>query len=407
MFNRRFLILTVLFMAKTVPMIFFMMALPVILRLKGYSLESIGLLQLTSAPYLLKFLWAPAVDHNGLQENHYKQWVLWTGLLCGILLLLLGNVALNAKSPALVILVLGISTVASTQDIAISALYIKLLSFHERGIGSSSKILAVNIASILGSGFFLLLYNHYGWQNCISIMAAFTFAALFPLPLLEEKNQPCQKPTKLRWTSIIGFFQRPGMKCWFALTIFNAVGTSAVFFMIKPLLVDKSVPTDTIALLVGFYGMSIAALTAILTGSKRFQWLLLRRRQTYISCIAFEILAVVFFIPVTLDIDWPALLYISIALLNIAITLSSVVSGTLIMDFARKGLEGVDYSLQMTGIHLGGLFMAAISGIIVASIGYATFFAFQAFFCLLMTGVTAYLFRNSWITDATHEAPGH
>ena len=70
--DRRHIILGLLFMAKSIPLVFFTMGLPVILRLEGLPLETIGFLQLTGLPYLLKFLWAPLLDRNGRQAGHYK-----------------------------------------------------------------------------------------------------------------------------------------------------------------------------------------------------------------------------------------------------------------------------------------------------------------------------------------------
>ena len=52
-FEKKYVILALLFMAKTIPQIFFIMALPVILRIEGYSLKTIGLLQLAGVPFLL------------------------------------------------------------------------------------------------------------------------------------------------------------------------------------------------------------------------------------------------------------------------------------------------------------------------------------------------------------------
>jgi predicted MFS family arabinose efflux permease len=184
---------------------------------------------------------------------------------------------------------------------------------------------------------------------------------------------------------------------WSTLILLNSLSTSAVFFMMKPFLVDRGVSTDTIAFLVGFYGMSVAALTAMATGSKRFQQYLLRRRRAYIDSVIIGAVAVVLFVPIALSTDAALLLYLAVALINAAITVASVVSATLVMDFSRKHIASVDYALQMTGIHLGGLSMSVFSGLIVSAIGYSAFFLIQALFTGLMILVTASLFRGDWI----------
>jgi len=397
-FDRRYVILAQLFMVRTIPTMFFMMALPVILRLEGYPLKVIAFLQLAGVPYLLKFLWAPLLDRGGAAENHYKQWILWTGLGCGMLLLGLGLLDLTRHFRLVVALVLVISIVTSTLDIAISALYIKLLSFEKRGTGSSTKVLGLNLGSILGSGFFLLVYNHFGWQACISGIGSIILFSLSALPWLEEKHQEYKGSDAFRWSAIFSFFRTRGRGRWFVLIVLNSLSPSAAFFMMKPFLVDRGVATDTIAFLVGFYGMSVAALMALATGSHRFQTYLLRRRRAYIDSIGLSAVAVGLFVPITLSMDTTPLLYLAVALLNAAITLASVVSATLVMDFSRKDLASVDYALQMTGIHLGGLGMAALSGLIVAAVGYPEFFFALAFFAVLMILVSIGMFRGDWIS---------
>ncbi|MCG8549302.1 MAG: MFS transporter [Desulfobacterales bacterium] len=396
-FTPRYLILTLLFMGKTVPSVFFMMAFPVILRTEGHSLEVIGLLQLASVFYLAKPLWAPLINRNGSRKNHYKNWTMAAGLGYGLLLVLLGFLNLQDNFSLIVILVMVISFASATQDIAISTLYIKLLSFEERGPGATSKVFSLNVGGILGSGLFLLIYNYFGWQACASSLGITVFLPLLLLPLLEEKGQQHKAAPAFQWSAIFSFFKKKGMVRWFCLAILNSISASAVFFMIKPFLVDKGVDIDVIAFLLGFYGMGVSALFAAATGSRRFQQYLLQRRRAYLDSVLITAVAGLPFIPIALYADMPVLLFLSVTLLNFGITISTVVSGVLVMDFSRKGLESIDYSLQMTGIHLGALVIAAVSGFIVAATGYTLFFTGAAAVGILMIPVSARLFRGRWI----------
>lgn len=402
LFCKQNMILALLYMARTIPAVFFIMAMPVILRVEGFSLEVIALLPVVSAPYLVKFLWAPLLDRNGGNKNHYKWWVMWTGLSYGVLLMILGSLDLVTQFKWVTALVLIISAIASTQDLAINALYIKLMSFEERGPCSSSKVLALNLGSILGSGCFLLVYNHFGWHAAASGIGILVLVSLLPLPLLREEQRPHEGEGAFRWSALLSFFKTPGMTFWFILLVLNSVASSAVFFMLKPFLVDKGVPTDTIAFLVGFYGMIVAALAAAATGSKRFQRYLLQRRRAYTDSVILRAVAVAIFIPVSLSLGNHILLYLTVALINIAITEASVVSATLFMDYTRKGQESVDYSLQITGTHLGGMIMATASGSIITAIGYTAFFTWQAVFAAVMVLITACVFRGSRIPECSH-----
>jgi len=57
-------LLSSLYAAQGLPFGFFTLALPVLMREAGWSLTAIGLLQVLALPWLLKFLWAPWVDHS-------------------------------------------------------------------------------------------------------------------------------------------------------------------------------------------------------------------------------------------------------------------------------------------------------------------------------------------------------
>ena len=403
-FEKKYVVLALLFMAKTIPQIFFIMALPVILRMEGYSLKTIGLLQLAGSPFLLKFLWAPLLDRKGLEKDHYKLWTLVTGAGCGLLIVCMAFLNVGGQFPLVAGFVVVISFIGATQDIAVSALYIKLLDYEQRGFGSSSKIFAVNLATIIGSGLFLLLYNHFGWRSTMLGMAVSILLPLALLGVLRENRQEQIDGTVrqggISWSSLLTFFRGPGMLRWFSLIVLNSIGIFAVSFIVKPFLVDYGVDPDAIAFLVGFYGMGIAVLVAMVTGLPVIQKYMLNRKKMYLGCVVFNAIATVLFIPLSVMNNAFFLFYVAIALLNTAITVSSVVSGVLVMDFSRKGFESIDYSLQMTGIHIGGMVMAAFSGMIVEQTGYPLFFVLLTFVGIGLVILTFSLFRGEWIPGA-------
>src|SRR5262249_57427118 len=61
-----------LYSSQGLPFGFFTQALPLLMRARGYSLESIGLSSLLAAPWALKFVWSPLVDRWGAR----KAWIL-------------------------------------------------------------------------------------------------------------------------------------------------------------------------------------------------------------------------------------------------------------------------------------------------------------------------------------------
>ncbi len=394
--------LGLLFAAKNIPSSFFIMGLPIILRFQGHSLSAISLFQLASLPYLLKFLWAPILDKNSSRKNHYKSWILATGIGFAASIFLLSFFGPTKEIQPLFLMIIAISLLSATLDIAISSLYIKLLSYEERGQGAAGRIVAVNIARIFGSGLLVMVYNHWGWVLLTCIMAGIILLPLIALIFLEE---PANKKEKLKpsgsfFSGIRGFFVRTGMVKWMILLACNSTSISAVFLMIRPLLVDQGYSPDFIAFLTGVFAVAVGVLASVATGMKRIQYFLLNRRAALIACTVFNACAVALFVPLYFLGSPLWLVYLAIIGLNAAVSFVSVVVGTLVMDFSQSGSEGLDYSLQMTANQAGSLVMAVISGIIADVIGYGNFFLCHVVVSCGLIFLVIALFRGNWLPKA-------
>lgn len=151
---------------------------------QGHRFASIG-----GRAFSLEIFMGPLLDMKGLEKNHYKQWTLWSGMAYGLLIICMAFFNIREQFQAIVHLVIVVAFVASTQDLAISALYIKLLNYEQRGIGSSSKVFALNLACIAGSGLLLIQYNHMGWRATLLTMGAIILLALVSLCFLEENKR--------------------------------------------------------------------------------------------------------------------------------------------------------------------------------------------------------------------------
>ena len=71
------ILLTALYVSQFLPVAFFFMGLPVILRDQGMGLEQIGALYGLGMVWVLKFLWAPLLDRVRFGRfGHYRAWLL-------------------------------------------------------------------------------------------------------------------------------------------------------------------------------------------------------------------------------------------------------------------------------------------------------------------------------------------
>ena len=75
--SRRLAFLFALYVCQGLPGGFLAVVLPVVLREQGLDLKTIGLAGFLSAPWLLKFLWAPLVDRYGSERlGRHRTWLI-------------------------------------------------------------------------------------------------------------------------------------------------------------------------------------------------------------------------------------------------------------------------------------------------------------------------------------------
>ncbi len=134
-------------------------AMPVFLRQRGLSLETIGLISLISLPWSLKFLWSPAVDRWASERS----WIAATQVLMA-LLLAVGSI--GEFSVGLVFAwLMGLAILSATQDIACDAYTIRLLEKRELGAANGVRVSAYRMALIASGGILVAVSGWVGWEG--------------------------------------------------------------------------------------------------------------------------------------------------------------------------------------------------------------------------------------------------
>lgn len=177
-----------LYIAQSLPLYFFNVAVPAILRHQGVDLRWIGLLSLLYLPWAFKFLWAPVVDnHYSLRIGKRKTWILAMQLL-----IILGFVALAQVTWVTIVLFLVLSFIisfaAATQDIAIDGYTLEQFDKKQYGMVSAMQSLGVACGSLCGGAGVLWLYHNYSWQVGLTTLAAVIAAISFLIGLLPDKQ---------------------------------------------------------------------------------------------------------------------------------------------------------------------------------------------------------------------------
>src|SRR5919197_2476001 len=147
--------------------------LPVYLRLHGVPLRAIGGLRLLELPYSLKVFWSPLVHRYGDR----RVWVLGCMLGIGGVLLALPFVDVAGVGWIILVLILTLTTLSATQDVAIDSYSVGLVDREEEGAANGVRASAYRVALVFFGGGMVFLAAALAW-NQLFILAAILFATL-------------------------------------------------------------------------------------------------------------------------------------------------------------------------------------------------------------------------------------
>jgi PAT family beta-lactamase induction signal transducer AmpG len=207
--NRRVQILGLLSAPSGLPLGFVTSTLQVFLRSAGVSLKTIGLLQVISVPWTLKFLWAPLVDRYALRwPDRRRSWILVTqlalaGTLGGLAVYVArelgtgpdGRPVLAAGAAAgVAALGLLVAFLSATQDIALDAFAVESLAVDEVGPASGLRIMWYRIGMLMGAALAIFASEWVPWPWVFAalgaLFVAFTGLTLAAPPARDEAPAP-------------------------------------------------------------------------------------------------------------------------------------------------------------------------------------------------------------------------
>src|ERR1044072_4688055 len=207
--------------------------LPVYFRVNGVSLRAIGGLRLLELPYSLKFFWSPVIHRYGDR----RIWVL--GCMLGIAAVLASLPWVNVAGVGLIVLllILALTTLSATQDIAIDSYSVGLVDRAEEGAANGVRASAYRIALVFAGGGLVFLAGALAW-NSLFILAAAVFALLGGAALAIPRLALTQE-ARADWLK--GFVGWAGTWRVVPLVLFvltYKLGEFAIGPMVKPFWVD-------------------------------------------------------------------------------------------------------------------------------------------------------------------------
>lgn len=365
-------LLSSLYAAQGLPFGFFTLALPVLMREAGWSLTAIGLLQLLALPWLLKFLWAPWVDHHGARRT----WLLGLQGCSVVAALTLALLDLGSESRGLLLAVLVFNLLAATQDIVTDGLAVRVLAARERGLANAIQVGAYRLGMILGGGGLLWLWARTNGSTVFAVMAGLLALSTWPVWQMRElppgaaHDAMAPRPRPSAGQLALGWWHRalaPGMLTFAALVFCFRFGDQMVSSLITPFVSDQGASKETIALMKGAVGSGASLLGALLGGALMVR---VNRRTAMLSTGLGQALTFALYIAAALGFGGMPLLWWATVAEGVVGTMATVALFALMMDASDPDHAGTDFTLLASVVVGVGSLGGIAGGVVGDAWGY-------------------------------------
>ncbi|HKN47445.1 MAG TPA: MFS transporter [Candidatus Polarisedimenticolia bacterium] len=357
--------ISILYFAEGLPFGIVYDVLPVYFRQNGVSLKDIGFMFFLTLPWTVKVLWSPLIDRFGERRT-------WVTLCCAAMASVMIAVPLfEASQPTLMLwlVLLAFTLASSTQDIAIDAYAIGLLSKGEEGVANGYRLALYRVAVLLGGGGTMFLVKPLGWV-WIFILLALAFVALaffaWASPTVPVVHEPPREWARHFWA----FLSRPGSIAIFVFVLTYRMGELFMMPMVKPFWVDRGMSPEEIGKISTIAGTILGILGTLAGGIFTTRYGLFR--GLWILGLVQAVPNLAYAAVAHFSLDWPYL-YGASMFESFSFGLGTGAFFAFLMRICDKNQAATQYALLTSVFGLGRIF-GGWSGMGVEHFGYAGFF---------------------------------
>jgi PAT family beta-lactamase induction signal transducer AmpG len=371
--------------------------LPIYFRMHGVSLRAIGGLRLLELPYSLKFFWSPLVHRFGDR----RRWILACMLGIAAVLFLLPWVDVAGVGWLVLLLILALTTLSATQDVAIDSYSVGLVQREEEGPANGVRASAYRVALVLAGGGLVFLAAVLDW-SALFIVAGIAFA-LLGLTTLAVPRLALPEQARSEW--LHGFWGWAGTWRVIPLVLFvltYKLGEFAIGPMVKPFWVDYGkhiwpAPEDLmfqIGLFPTSFGIALSVVGALMGGA------FISRHGIFHGIWFLGLLQAVSNLGYSL-VQWLDLgrygLYGASMFESLSGGLGTAAFLAFLMNVCQKEHATVQYAFLSSIFSLTGRLIGALSGLGAERYGYADYFALT--FLLSMPAYCLLPWVRVWIQE--------
>jgi PAT family beta-lactamase induction signal transducer AmpG len=390
-------IVALLYFIQGAPAAILWEVLPVYFRLHGVSLRAIGGLRLLELPYSLKVFWSPLVHRFGDR----RLWVTVCMLGIAAVLIVLPFVNVAGIGWIVLFLILCLTTLSATQDVAIDSYSVGFVERDEEGAANGVRASAYRVALVMVGGGMVFLAALLVWDQ-LFILAGVVFAVLgFSVLVIPQLSLP--KEAREHWLQ--GFLGWAGTWKVIPLILFvltYKLGEFAIGPMVKPFWVDygKSIwpLQDDLMFQIGLFpttfGIVLSVLGALLGGA------FISRFGIFHAVWALGLLQATSNLGYSF-VDWMNLgrfgLYGASMFESLSGGLGTAAFLAFLMNICQKEHATIQYAFLSSIFSLTGRLIGGISGLGAERYGYGNYFAIT--FLLSMPAYLLLPWVKQWIQE--------
>ena len=365
--------------------------LPVYFRVHGVSLAAIGLLSLLGLPWTLKVLWAPLVDRFG-ERRH---WI--TGALVSMGAILLVLPWLDPSSPGFWIwsLLLLFTVASATQDVAIDAWTIGIVSPGEEGMANGIRVSAYRVALILAGGGLVVLAGQFGWAVVFPLASAIFFLLALGAWRSPRPEIAPRETTRGWYAPLLAWVRRPGALAVVAFILLYKLGDAAMGPMVKPFWLDRGLTLEEIGVVSTGFGVGASVAGALAGGWLTSRYGILRGLIFLGALQAFSNLG---YAAVALGDGGRLSIYAASLFESFTGGLGTAAFLAFLMHICDPEEAATEYALLSALFGLTRTLAGSISGFSAAFLGYGPFFVLT--FVLSFPAYLLFPRVRRWIHDA-------
>ena len=271
--NRRMAALALLGFASGLPLGLTSGTLQAWMKGRGVDLGTIGMFQFVTAPYVLKFLWAPLMDrYVPPLLGRRRGWLIVSQILLIAAIVLLASCGEHAPLNIVFATALLVAFCSASQDIVADAYRTDILAAEERGVGAAWFVSGYRIAMLAtGLGAFTLVGQGWiSWASAYVLTAICMGIGIAGTILAPEPQSAPDTPQSLGEAIVPPFLDFVGRRDgWLVLAfvlVFRLPDTIAGTMTI-PFLLDIQVSNTQIGMIRNGLGLGMTIVGALCGGA--------------------------------------------------------------------------------------------------------------------------------------------